>query len=380
MQDNHSAQVPLRVVLLTDSDEFAGTERHMLDLARGLSALGVGITLACPSPAKLENAARRESLPTLTIPKHGLVDWGAARTLARRLKSGQTNIVHAHNGRTALAAALAVRLAGRGRCVMTQHFLTPNHATQQGPKAALSSAAHHWVVGRMGRILAISEAVREAMLARGEAPSSKITVVPNGIAMPNGGNPVETRLSLGITADTPLIVCAARLEPEKDVASLLSAIKTTGEAVPNVRCLVAGEGTERSALEAQIKALGLEQCVSLLGFRADATALIAAADVFALPSLAEPFGLVLLEAMALARPVVATRAGGPLEIVMDGETGFLVPPLSPDALAEALTRLLSSPPLRRRLGEAGQARFQSHFTASRMADATLSVYRSVCAA
>ena len=349
----------------------------MLDLARGLSALGVGVTLACPSPAALEDAARRDHLPTLTIAKRGLVDWHAARTLARRLSSGQADIIHAHNGRTALAAALAVCLAGRGRCVMTQHFLTPNHATQRGLKAVLSKAAHHWVVGRMSRILAISEAVRESMLARREAPDSKIMVVPNGITAPEPGNAAETRRSLGLSLDTPLIVCAARLEREKDIASLIGAIQSVRESIPNVRCLVAGEGAERTALDAQIGVLGLEDSVTLLGFRADAPALMAAADVFALPSLAEPFGLVLLEAMALGRPVAATRAGGPLEIVVDGETGFLVPPSSPDALAGALGTLLADPALARRMGENGQARYEAQFTVSKMAAATLAVYQAV---
>lgn len=367
----------LQVILLTDADVFAGTERHMLDLARGLSALGAGVTLACPSPAALEDAARRESLPTLTIAKRGLVDWDAARLLARRLSSGETDIVHAHNGRTALAAALAVRLAGRGRCVMTQHFLTPNHATQTGPKAALSGAAHHWVVGQMSRILAISEAVREAMLARHEAPDSKITVVPNGITAPDAGNVDETRRSLSIGADTPLVICAARLEREKDIGSLVSAVKIVQEKVPSVRCLVAGAGTERDALAAQIAALGLEDSVTLLGFRADAPALIAAADVFVLPSLAEPFGLVLLEAMALGRPVVATRVGGPLEIVVDGETGFLVPPSSPEALADALQALLADPALARRLGENGRVRYEGQFTVAKMSQAILAVYQAV---
>ena len=349
----------------------------MLDLARGLTTLGVGVTLACPSPAALEDAARREGLPTLTIAKRGLVDWNAARLLARRLRSGQTDIVHAHNGRTALAAALAVRLAGRGRCVMTQHFLTPNHATQHGLKAVFSNAAHHWVVGQMSRILAISEAVREAMLARHEAPDSKIAVVPNGIVAPDGGNAAETRRSLAIGPDTPLIVCAARLEREKDIASLISAVKSVRETMSSVRCLVAGEGAERDALDAQVQALGLEISVTLLGFRGDAPALMAAADVFVLPSLAEPFGLVLLEAMALGRPVVATRAGGPIEIVQDGETGFLVPPSSPDALASALQTLLDDPALARRMGENGHARYEAQFTAAKMSQAILAVYQAV---
>ena len=368
---------PLRVALLTDADVFAGTERHMLDLARGLSALGVAVTVACPTPAALEDAARRENLPTLPIPKRGLVDWRAAQTLARRLESGQTNIVHAHNGRTALAAALAVRLAGRGRCVMTQHFLEPNHATQRGPKAAVSSAAHHWVVGRMSRILAISEAVRQAMLDRGEAPEGKITVVSNGISAPEPADPAATRRALGIAADTPLVVCAARLEREKDIASLISAIGIVRNTVPDVRCLVAGAGSEKAALEAQVERLNLPGAVTLLGFRADATALMAAADLFVLPSLAEPFGLVLLEAMALGRPVVATRAGGPLEIVVDGETGLLVPPSSPEALAAAMERLIAGPAARRRLGENGRARFEQYFTAARMAQATLAVYAGI---
>ena len=372
-----SQKPPLRVVLLTDADVFAGTERHMLDLARGLSALGVAVSVACPSPAALEDAARREHLPILTIPKRGLVDWRAARTLARRLKSGQTNIVHAHNGRTALAAALAVRLAGRGQCVMTQHFLEPNHATQHGPKAAVSGAAHHWVVGQMSRILAISEAVRQAMLDRKEAPEGKITVVPNGISAPAPGGPAETRRSLGIAADTPLVVCAARLEREKDIASLISAMEIVQSAVPEVRCLVAGTGSEKAALEGQVERLNLSGAVTLLGFRADATSLMAAADLFVLPSLAEPFGLVLLEAMALGRPVVATRAGGPLEIVVEGETGFLVPPSSPQALADAVGRLIADPAAGRRLGENGMVRFRQSFTAERMAEATLAVYAEI---
>jgi len=102
-----------RIVLFTDADVFAGTERHMLDLARGVRAEGVSVALACPFPAALEEAARKEKLPVLTIQKRGLVDLAAVRTLVRLLRAGDVDIVHAHNGRTALAAALAVRSRGR---------------------------------------------------------------------------------------------------------------------------------------------------------------------------------------------------------------------------------------------------------------------------
>jgi len=371
---------PPRVALYTDSDAFAGTERHMWDLARGLRAGGVAVSLACPSPSVLEKSARQDNLPVLAIPKRGLVDWRAARALRSMLRGGQIDIVHAHNGRTALAAALAVRMAGRGRCVMTQHFLEPNHAVLRGPKAALSGRAHHWVTRQMGAVVAISQAVRAAMLARGEVPDSKITVIPNGIAAPDAAlssGAATVRRALGVAPDEPLVVCTARLEPEKDVGTLVSAMPQVRAACPAVRCLLVGDGSQRPVLEKQIQSLGLAGVVQSIGFRADAQAVIAAADVFVLPSLAEPFGLVLLEAMALGRPVVAVGVGGPLEIVVDGETGLLVPPAAPAALADALGALLADPTARRQLGENGRRRFHARFTAERMAEATAGVYLSV---
>src|SRR4051812_4058273 len=116
-----------KVLLFTDADVFAGTERHMLDLAQGLRDEGVKVTIACPKPAILADYAVAHGFPVLTIQKGGLIDWPAIRILRRLLKSGHIDVVHAHNGRTALSAALAVHLARQGRCVQTQHFLEPGH-------------------------------------------------------------------------------------------------------------------------------------------------------------------------------------------------------------------------------------------------------------
>lgn len=372
---NNTENPPLRAVLLTDADVFAGTERHMLDLARGLRTEGADVSLACPVPSPLADAARAEAFAVLSLPKQGLIDRNAVRVLRGLLQKGDVDIIHAHNGRTALAAALAVTLAGRGRCVMTQHFLEPNHATLSGPRAWLSHLAHRWVVGRMHRILAISQSVRKGMLARGEAPDTKIVVVPNGITFPLQPAQNTVRAELEIAPDTPLVVCVARLEHEKDIASLAQAMSEVTRELPQARCLVAGDGALREALSAQITRLGLDGSVTLLGFRQDAPAVIAAADLFVLPSLAEPFGLVLLEAMALGKAVVATEAGGPLEIVVPRETGLLVPPAAPHELAQAILRLLRDPRLREAMGRAGRTRYAQYFTAARMAQQTLAVYR-----
>lgn len=374
MPTNPKNQV-LRAVLLTDADVFAGTERHMLDLACALRAAGAVVTLACPAPSPLAERAQADGFPVLPIPKQGLIDRNAVRILCRLLRDGGADIIHAHNGRTALIAALAVTLARRGRCIMTQHFLEPNHATLSGPRAWLPRAAHRWVVGRMFRILAISQSVRQGMLARGEAPDAKVVVVPNGITPPLADGHTTIRTELGIDADVPLVACVARLEHEKDIASLVQAMAEVTREMPRACCIIAGNGAQRDALHAQIKQLGLEQSVLLLGFRQDAPNVIAAADLFVLPSLAEPFGLVILEAMALGKAVIATKAGGPLEIVVPGQTGLLAPPAAPYELAQAILTLLRDPARREAMGEQGRARYVQQFTAARMAQQTLAVYR-----
>src|SRR5688500_5746375 len=120
----------MRVLLLTDADVFAGTERHMLDLALALRRRGVDALLGCPSPAVLKDRGRAAGLEVVTLQKGALVDVPAICVLKRMLASGSIDLIHAHNGRTALQAVLAVVLAGSGRVAMTQHFLEPSHATR----------------------------------------------------------------------------------------------------------------------------------------------------------------------------------------------------------------------------------------------------------
>ena len=117
--------------------------------------------------------------------------------------------------------------------------------------------------------------------------------------------------------------------------------------------------------------------IYLLGFRSDVAALMAACDIFVLPAPAEPFGLVLIEAMAMGKPVIAAAAGGPLEIVADGETGLLFEPGDAASLAAAMRRLLENPDLRQRMGQAGRRRYEEMFTAQRMAENMAAVYESM---
>ena len=389
----------MRVLLLIDTNAFAGTERHMLDLAQGLIDLGCLPQIGCPATSSLGEHAAVIGFPVIPISDFA----HTVLRLARLLRSGAIDIIHAHNGRSKLAAVAAAWLARRGGVVATQHFLEPAHVTRKGPSRLLFHFTHRWVDRRVDQFIAISEAARDNMIARHDAPSERITVVPNGIPPPDSAalqDPAQLRASLNLlhtSADEAaslaadqlstfnfqlstdfnfqLIFCAARLEPEKDIATLIDAMRSVAAAHPKAICLVAGMGSEQQRLQEQIDRTGLRDSVRLLGFRKDVLSLMSAADIFVLPSLAEPFGLVLLEAMALGRPAIATDAGGPREIVVDGETGLLVPPADPPALAQAIVRLLEDAELRARFGMNGLRRYEAHFTAERMAKETIEVYR-----
>jgi glycosyltransferase involved in cell wall biosynthesis len=207
-------------------------------------------------------------------------------------------------------------------------------------------------------------------------------VVLNGMSAPDPASlrkRDDVRAEFNTARDAPLVVCVARLEPEKDIATLIRAMHHVVAAIPTAVCWVAGEGTIQTELSAQITQSNLGDRVKLLGFREDALSLIAAGDIFVLPSLAEPFGLVLLEAMALSKAVVATRAGGPIEIVEHEKTGLLVQPGDDKEMSAAIQKLLGDPALRESMGHQGRIRFEEKFSAAAMARATVGVYQKAMA-
>lgn len=367
----------MRVLLLTDADGFTDVERHILDLAQGLRAEGVECWIASPSPTKLQEKAAGARLRHLPLPKGGLAGREAVRILTRMFRSEEIDIVHAHSGKAMIAAVTAMRRAKKGRVIASQHFLTPDHSALKGPKAVVYRTTLRWCSRRTNHFVAVSEAVRSAMLARREAPKRKITVVPNGISPIDKTGltaPERVRADLQIAKNAPLVVCVAPLEPEQDVSALIEAMEGVNLQIPRAVCLIAGTGSQQEELAQQIVEFKQEETVRLLGFPEDVPALIGSADLFVLPSVAEPFGLALLEAMALSKPVIAMQAGGPMEIVVDNSTGLLTPPADPDALAEAIGSLLTDRPTLQMMGNRGYTRFLDEFTAKRMSREMLRVY------
>ena len=349
----------------------------MLDLATALRADGIDVEIACPERGILAERGRLAGVPIFAVEKGRGLDIAAARRMSERLRTGKIDLIHSHNGRTIFIAALAATLARRGHTVATQHFTRPARLQRQGFRGWLSRRVHQALAGRTDHIVAISEIVRKGILERGEVGPEKVTMVWNGIADPSM-EPLrpatEIRAEFHVPAGAPLIVSAARLEPEKSVHLLIEAFGKLRSTHPRAHCLIAGEGRQRAELQALIDRLGIADSLRLIGYQPDVLSIVGAANLFALPSPEEPFGLALVEAMALGRPVIAMRAGGPLEIVRDGESGLLVAPENAEELCAAMSLVLTDHTLANDLRHRARQRFLSCFTAQRMARDMARIY------
>jgi glycosyltransferase involved in cell wall biosynthesis len=235
--------------------------------------------------------------------------------------------------------------------------------------------------GAASRAVAISEAVAAHLAACG-VPAGAIRVVPSAVD-PAQLRPARTRAAVreaeGSPAGAACLLCAAALIHRKGIDVLLEAAARLSARGLAPELWLAGDGPERVALEASARSLGLAARARFRGARDDVPDLLAACDVFVLPSRREGLGVAALEAMALARPVVASRVGGLAEAVLHETTGLLVPPEDPAALADALERLLRDPALRERLGAAGPGRVAARHSAKAMVDAYEGLYREVLA-
>jgi glycosyltransferase involved in cell wall biosynthesis len=227
-------------------------------------------------------------------------------------------------------------------------------------------------------VVAVSDGVAEYLTTEQHVPPSKIHVIRNGFDFERltEDRPSRSllRAQLGWQRDHVVIGSLAVLKPRKGLTYLIQAARTVLELHPHARFFIAGEGPARSTLEAHIARLCLRHRVHLLGQRNDPLALLEASDIFVLPSLFEGLPRALLEAMALAKPVVATDIGGSREVVRHEETGLIVAPRDAEALAQSLSRLVASPRDRRAYGEAGRRAAAREFSARRVALAHEAVY------
>ena len=239
-----------------------------------------------------------------------------------------------------------------------------------------------WSLRRADVLIAVSGFVGRTLLESGHDPT-KIHVVLNGIDPAQwqpGAAREDVRGEFDIDDGAPLLITVCRLFPAKGPEMLIRCLPELRRSEPQLKLMIVGEEMApgyRGHLERLAHELGVEGAVVFAGRRSDVPRLMAAADIFAMPSLGEPFGLVFLEAMAMHLPVVALDSGGAPEVIEDGVTGLLVEPGDTDGLTRSLLGLLKDPDRRRRMGTAGRQRVERKFTIMRMAADTAGVFRSL---
>jgi glycosyltransferase involved in cell wall biosynthesis len=356
----------LTIAHVTGETGFSGGEIQLFLLIGGLARRGHLNVLVCPPGSRSEREARRLGVAVAPVAmRSSLAPLAVVRAIAA-LRRASPDLVHLHTGRANWVGGLAAARLG-----------LPAITTRRMDRRVSRGLRTRWLYGRGVRhAVAISEAVRGRLLAAGVA-AGRISVIPSAVdpqALAAPRSRADSRRELGLADGDFCLLALAALERRKGLDVLLDALALL-ESPPRV--LIAGDGPCRSELEARCSKLGLAGRVRFLGRREDKADLLSACDALVLPSRAEGLGVAALEAMACARPVLASRVGGLAELVRDGHTGLLVPPEDPDALARAIATLAKDTSLCHRFGEAGASRIAERHLASRMCDAYEELYLRV---
>jgi glycosyltransferase involved in cell wall biosynthesis len=351
-----------RVALMLESDGPGGAETMLLHLAEELRRRGAEVCPVGPHDGCgwLADEFRARGFEPETFTLRRPLDWSCVRGIEAMLRRRRVNIVHSHEFTMAVYGAVAARRLGLAH-VITMHGGT-GFADRWRRRAAL-----RWAF-RSSRVAAVSAPTRSQLAAALGLAESRIEVIPNGISF-QPGRRARIREDLALDEDERLILAVGNLYPVKGHIVLLEALahlrKCDGV---RWRMAIAGRGGEEAALRAFAQEQGIGDRLHLLGYRADVPDLLAASDLYVMPSLSEGLPMALIEAMFAARPVVASAVGGIPNVVTHGMNGLLVPPGDPKALAEALLRLLRSPAERQRLATAAYRRASAEYSVEQMVD------------
>jgi glycosyltransferase involved in cell wall biosynthesis len=362
---------PLRVLLVVDSLEMGGAERHVVELASALVSRRQAVTLACSRDGVLGRSAQAAGVTVSSLLGQRVkrrLSLPFAWRLARLIRRERFDLVHAHIYASEVASAVAT-LGSGVPLVLTEH----TEADWRRPRDRwLSRFAYR----RAARIIAVSGRIQRRLIERDRVPPARVAVIPNGLSrLPTAASPAAPPLRAdGHTG--PIIGVIARLQPEKGVAYFLQAAAQVAKRAPAARFVVIGDGPLRRQLEALSDQLSLNGRVQFLGLRPDAPTLVSGLDVLAVPSLSEGTSLRVLEAMAAGVPIVASAVGGIPEQIRHEREGLLVPPGDPKMLGAGILRVLEDPAWARRLGEAGRQRVASCFSYEAMLRQVLATYET----
>ncbi len=343
-----------RVVHLSLGTNLGGMEKLLVEFARLTDRERFELAfISLEAKGRLAGEIEQLKWPVHALDKSPGLKPRVITQLVRLLRRLRPNVLHTHNTAALIYGGLAGSLARVPRIIHTRHG-------QRFQASARQTWLFRFLSKLTYRVISVSEDGRQLSVKEG-VPADRGCVIYNGVDL--------SRFPYVGPSDYGPAVLVARLSPEKDVATLIQAAKqvtTTLESPHKFRLAIVGDGDERLPLESLSRALGLGTTIEFLGERKDIAQQLANASMFVLPSVTEGVSLTLLEAMARGLPVIATRVGGNPEVVVDGQTGFIVPAQDPSEMAVAIVRLYQDPALGKDMGWLGRRRVEQHFSIQKM--------------
>jgi glycosyltransferase involved in cell wall biosynthesis len=360
------------------SPAWGGLEIQALEVCLRLLRRGHQVTLSCQPGTRLAHEAAHHNVPLLPHAVRGYIHPIIVIRLATQLRRGTIDLIHCQHSRDIATVVPAMLLSGRRRPIL----LSKRVGSYINKKDIFHRLTHRYI----SRILAISDVIHRNVLETLPIPPERVLTLHDAIDTARFSSKNTHRSTIrhqfSIDDTTLLVGFVGRCSPGKGHEEFLRAAAILKPRFPDVRYLAVGEasyGEEQYAARIRRLAVefGVDDVVTFVGFREDIPDIMAAFDVFAFPSHAEAFGVVLIEAMAMELPVVSTNCDGVLDIVVEGETGLMVPPRNAEEFARCLGSLLEDPVLRRQLGKAGRVRVLNIFDQQKQITRLEQIYRDL---
>lgn len=354
----------LRILHIDPEKNWGGGEAQVLGLLTHLAARGHHNDLLAHPGGRLFARCQNLNVRAYPLVMRNDLDVRCVWALRQLIQQTRYDIVHFHTKRAHTLAFWLPRGKQRPRYVVTRRMDYPE--TRSWYTSCLYNR-------RVDGVVAISQSISNLLVDAG-VEKNKIRCIASGI---ESGKFENIRARTKAAENLVEIGCLAGLEERKGLGYLLESVALLKADGMKVRCQIAGDGPQRAHLEEEVQRLSLRGDVHFLGFITDTTEFFAGVDIFAMPSLFEGLGVAALEAMAAGKPVVATRVGGLTESVLDGVTGFLVPPRDSASLASAIAKLVRAPALAEAMGQQGRDRARQHFSLQNMARQNESYYHEL---
>ena len=361
---------------ICSTGDFGGGATYLLSLAAKMNRDKVLQYFVIPEEGELSCELRRRGFDVKVLDLERRFNPVSILRLARMMKESGIDAVHTHDPRTNLYGFLAGRIARARALICTIHCFLHDYPIGR-LKKRIYLIIDNFNLRYAKTIVCVSNAIAEDLVKSRGLPKERIIVIHNAVDL-DRVKAAKNSQEIGreFACDNPgrLIGTVGRMTSEKGHMYLIQALALLAEKFPALKCVIVGDGPLRPELETKCRELGLERVCIFTGVRTDVPNLLSIMDVFVLPSLSEGFGIALLEAMAMGKPVVATRIGGIPEVVEDGVTGLLVQPGDPKTLANGILEMLSDKERSLEMGRRGREVVSKHFTLESMVAEMEKVY------